>query len=126
VPSALHFSIGPADDHVRHVVVHVLVRVTHVAAEQHQRAIEERSVALLLLREIFDQVRQHLHVVLIDLRQLADLPRILAVMRHAVETSGRRRALRIRAAGEVACEEQCADARDVGLESEREQVETGS
>ena len=68
-------------------------------------------------------MRQHLDVVLVDLRELADLSRILAVMRHAVEAGGRCRAFRVRPAGEVAREEQRADARDVGLERQREQVE---
>ena len=70
-----------------------------------------------------DQVRQHLDVVLVDLRQLGDPPRILAVMRHAVEARRRRFALRVGAAGQVAGEEQRADAGDVGLERQRQQVE---
>ena len=52
-----------------------------------------------------------------------NLPRVLAVMRHAVEAGRRRLTFRIRPAGEVAREEQRADAGDVGLERQREQIE---
>src|SRR5262249_3793469 len=69
VAVALHASVQPSDEHVRDVVVHVLVRVAHVAAVEHERMIEQRAVAVLCLRETIDQVRQHLHVVLVDLRQ---------------------------------------------------------
>ena len=44
-------------------------------------------------------------------------------MRHAVEAGGRRLALRVGPAGQVAREEQRADAGDVGLERQRQQVE---
>ena len=67
-PLSLPFS--SADQHVRHVVVQVLVGVAHVAAVENQRMIEQRAVAVLGLRQLVDKVRQHLHVILVDLREL--------------------------------------------------------
>ena len=51
------------------------------------------------------------------------LLRIFAVMRDAVESGGGRFALRIRAAGEIAREQQRAHAGDVRLERQRQQIE---
>jgi hypothetical protein len=80
MPPAFELAVQPADRHVRDVVVHVLVGVPHVAAVEHQRLIQQRAVAVLLRREPVHQVRHHLDVILIDLRQLGDAARILAVM----------------------------------------------
>ncbi len=45
VAVALHLAVQGADEHVRHVVVHVLVGVPHIAAVENHRLIEQRSVA---------------------------------------------------------------------------------
>jgi hypothetical protein len=42
----------PADEHVGHVVVQVLVWITHVAAVQEQRMVEQRAVAVLGLGQL--------------------------------------------------------------------------
>ena len=73
--------------------------------------------------ELLDEVGQHLHVVLVDLRQLVDQVRIFAVMRATVERQRWRCAFRIDATGEVAREQQRADAGDIGLERQHLQVE---
>src|SRR5690606_34877349 len=55
-----HPAVVPAEDHVRNVVMQVLIRVAHVAAVQDQRMIEQRAVALLRARELVRKVREHL------------------------------------------------------------------
>src|SRR6267154_2155405 len=47
VAVALHLAVEGADEHVRDVVVDVLVRVAHVAAVEDERVIEQRPVAVL-------------------------------------------------------------------------------
>src|SRR5262245_25709515 len=42
VAAAFQLPCGAADEYVRYVVVHVLVRIAHVAAEENQRLIEQR------------------------------------------------------------------------------------
>ena len=85
----MQFAVVAADQDVRHVVVHVLVRVAHVAAVQQQRMIEQRAVAIVGVSQFVDEVRQHLHVILVDLRQLLDRIRIFAVVRAAMEAQRR-------------------------------------
>ncbi len=68
-------------------------------------------------------MRQHLDVILVDLRQLVDALRIFAVMRPAMETDGGRFAFGVSAAGEVAGKQQRAHAGDVRLEGQRQQIE---
>ena len=43
---AFQLAGSAADQHVRHVVVQVLVRVAHVRAVEHERVIEQRAVAI--------------------------------------------------------------------------------
>ena len=107
---------------MRHIVVDVLIGVPHIAAIEHQRMIEQRAVAVRGLGQVVDEVGQHLHVILIDLRERLDNLRIFAVMRHAVETGSGRFTGRVSAAGEVAGKQQRAHARDVGLESQGEKM----
>ena len=101
----------------------VLIRVAHVAAINNQRMIQQRSVAVGRSGKFVYEIRQHLHVILIDLRKLVDAFRILAMMRTAVETQRRSFALWIRAAREVARKQHGADPRDVGLEGESQKAE---
>src|SRR5215475_9832288 len=85
--------------------------------------IQQRAIALMNLGELLSEIRNHLHVVLVDLRELIDSSRILAMMGPAVEPQRRRFAFRICPARKIACKQERADARNVGLESKRQQVE---
>ena len=45
----------------------MLVAIAHTAAIQKQRMIQERSVTILCGLQLFHEVREYLHVILIDL-----------------------------------------------------------
>ena len=60
---------------------------------------------------------------LVDLRQLFDQIRIFTVVRTAMESQRRRFAFRIDTAGQIAREQHGADAGNVGLIAEHQQVE---
>ena len=46
MPVALELARGAADQHVRHVVMQMLVRIAHVAAVEDQRVIEQGAIAI--------------------------------------------------------------------------------
>jgi hypothetical protein len=85
--------------------------------------VEQRAVAVLGVGELLGEVRQHLHVILVDFRELFDQRRVLAVMRDAMEALIRGRAFRIAPSGQIAREQQGADAGDIGLVRQSQQVE---
>src|SRR6267378_7333359 len=64
--------------------------------------IQQGPVAVRRLVEPGDEMREHLDVILIDLRELGDSLWIFAVMRPTMEPHGRRFALGVRTARKVA------------------------
>src|SRR5438477_6406888 len=55
VTIALQLSIGAADNHVRYVLMAMLIRVPHVRAVEHQRVIEQSPVSVRRLRQPVDE-----------------------------------------------------------------------
>ena len=88
---ALELPRRSADQNVRHVVMQVLVRIAHVGAVEDQRMIQQRAVAIRSVLQLVDEIRQALHVILVELRIARDVLRILGVMRSAVEAGAARR-----------------------------------
>src|SRR5580658_7673102 len=87
---AFELPVQSAYQHMRHVEVDMLIGVSHVAAIENQRMIQQRAVAVGCLCHAVDEVGEHLDVILVDLRELLDFLRIFAVMRSAMETEGGR------------------------------------
>ena len=91
---AFELAVQSADQHMRHVVMDVLIGVPHVAAVENQRMIEQRAVAVRGLGKVRDQMGQHLDVILVDLRKLVDVASDLR--RDATRRGNPRWALRFR------------------------------
>ena len=77
---ALKRAVAAAGDHSREVERAVHVAVAQRRAEQHDRAIEQRAVAVLGLRQLLDEFGERRDVVGVDLRQLFPLLGIPAVV----------------------------------------------
>src|SRR5262249_20053172 len=82
---AFELTVRAADEKMRHVVVHVLVRVPHVGAVEHERRIEQRAVPVGDRLELLGEVAERRDVIPVDIGVAADLHRILLVVRGAVE-----------------------------------------
>src|ERR1044071_6789539 len=85
--------------------------------------IQQGPVAVRRLVESGDEMREHLDVILIDLRELGDSLWIFAVMRPTMEPHGRRFAFGVRAARQVAGKQQRSDTRNIRLKRQRQQIE---
>ena len=121
--ASLQLSVCSADQSMRHVIVQMLVRVSHVTAVENERMIQQRAVAIVGLLQLVDEMGGHLHVVLIELGEVGDSRRIFAMVRAAMEAQSGHFAFRVGPVGQVAPEQQRADACDVGAERKGEQVE---
>jgi hypothetical protein len=126
VTASAQLAVQAADQHVRHVVVHVLIRVAHVAAVQHQRLIEQRAVAVLRLASCSTRCASILtwYWLILESWRFAADPRRGATRPWNPDVGGL--AFRVGAPGEIAGEKQRADARDVGLEGQRQQDRTAA
>ena len=85
MPAALKLTRRAADQNVRHIVMQVLVGIAHVGAVENQRMIQQRAVAVGRVLQLVDEIRQALHVILVDVRVTLDVLRIFGVMRSPVE-----------------------------------------
>src|SRR6266446_10288021 len=110
--------IQAADQDVGYIIVKVLIGVTHIAAVEDQRVIEERTIPVRRLGECCHEMSEHPDMVLVELCVLRDSPRIFTVMRSAVESQRWRFAFRVGPSREVTRKQQCADACDICLEGE--------
>ena len=115
-------SVGASDEDVGDILMAMLIRVPHVRAVEHQRMIEQCPVSVLRLCQPVHEVRQHGDVIAIQSGVFRLSLFILAVMRAGMKRD-RDAAFRVRANGEVPCEEQRANAGDVCAKRQREQVE---
>ena len=122
VPSTLELRAAAARDHDRQVRVIVDVGVAHAAAQQVQRVIQQRAVAVGRRRQLLDQVGEQRHVVGVDLRQLDELLRVVDVMRHGMVRLGDAD-VGIGAGAGLARQLEGDDARGVGLERQHLEVE---
>ena len=118
---AFEFAAGAAEENDGQRVVVVLVAVTHAAAVENHRVIEQRSVAVLGGGELVDEVGEHGDVVLVDQGEVVHVRFVVGMVRGAVETAavgtfGERRGT------EVFRVHQRRDARDIALVGQREQV----
>ena len=121
VASAVDAGRLAADEGDRQVVVEVRVAVADAGAVEEQRVVEHHAVALRHRRQLLDQVRELLEVVLVDLVQPLEL-RCLVLMVRQRMVRVRDADLRIRAAADFAREHEGADAGQVGLVGQRQQV----
>jgi len=78
--SAFQATVVATEQDMRHIIVQMLVRITHVAAVQHQRVIQQAAVAVIGVLQLVDEVGQHLDVILVDLRELVDTTGIFTVV----------------------------------------------
>ena len=78
---ALELTRRAAHQNVRHIVVQVLVGIAHVGPVEDQRVVEQRAVAIRRLLQLVDEVREALHVVLVDVRIPLDVRWILGMVR---------------------------------------------
>src|SRR5688572_3368951 len=122
VSTALQAGGGAARDQDRQILVIMKAGVTHAAAVQIERMIEERAVTVRRVLHALEEVREQRHMECIDLRDRQELLGIVAVM-----TGGM---VRIRDAdldvapiALLARELERDDARDVGLERQNLQIE---
>ena len=113
---------GASRDDNRQVQVIVHIRVAHAAAEHDDRVIEQRAVAVGRGLQLLEVIGEQRHVIGVDLRQLLQLLRIVAVMRRRVVRLGHAD-LRIGARADFARHLERDDARHVGLQREHLQVE---
>jgi len=88
VAAALHFSAGSAGHEDRKRGVIVQVAVAHGAAVQNQGMIQQRSVAVLNVLHLVQQVGNQADVIGVDLGQLFEFLGIVLVMRSGVERIG--------------------------------------
>src|SRR6185437_5160623 len=84
VPAALHPAGGTAGDKDRQIVVVVPVGVTHTAAVQQQRMVQERTAAFARVPQFREELREQRDVEAIDPGHLLDLLGVVAVMREGV------------------------------------------
>src|SRR5215203_5422434 len=84
VAAALEPRASSTSDDDRQVRVIVNVGISHAAAEQIERVIEQRSIAIWRRLELLDEIREQRHVVRVDLGELHQLLRIVGVMRHGM------------------------------------------
>ena len=92
----------------------VNVRLAETASEQHQRAVEQRAVAVGRRLQLLEQIREHRDVELIDLDQLLDTLGIILVVRNGMVPVGNPD-LAIGPVAAVAAEHERSHARHVGL-----------
>ena len=121
---------GAPDKEVRHVVVVVLIRVTHIGAVHDQRVIQQRAVAIRDRPELLREVRHGGDVIPVDVRVAPHFCRVVLVVRLAMEAPAgaavrEQRTPRkgVRAACEIPRAEHRGHAGDVRLERQREHVE---
>ena len=74
-----------ADDHLRKRIGIVSVAVGHVAAEQNDRMVEHRAVAIRHVLEALDKLRENLGVIFLDEPQVRNAFRESAPVRRRVE-----------------------------------------
>ena len=98
------------------------VGLAHPAAEQDQRMIQQRAVAVRRLTESLEELGEQRHVVGVDLHEVLDVLRELEVMRHRVVRLGDAQ-VGIRDHAGVLRQHEAQDARDVGLVGQRRQLE---
>ncbi len=100
----------------------MLVAFAHAAAVQDHRVIEQRSVAVGRGRELVQELREQRDVTGVELDEIRDLLRVVAVMRHGVVRLGDAE-IGVDALAGVAAHHEGEDARDVRFVSQREQIE---
>ena len=122
VPAALEARASPAGHHDRQVRVIVDVGIAHAAAQQIERVVEQRAVAIGRRLQLLDQIREQRHVVRVDLGELDQLLGIVHVVRHRMMRLGHAD-VRVGPRAGLARQLERDDARDVGLERQHLQVE---
>src|SRR5438067_3265452 len=72
VDAALQLAAGVPGDEQRHALVVVDVRVAHRRSVDDQAVVEQRGITLAGVLQLLEQIRNHAHVVAVDLRELQD------------------------------------------------------
>ena len=114
--------IAPPASKRRQIVVLMAIAVAQAAAVDDHRVIQQRALAVLGRLHLAEEVAQHLDVVLVDLLKPLDLGRVVEVVRQAVVRVGHADRT-IRPVAALAADHERDDARQVGLERHRHQVE---
>ena len=119
---ALHLPVRASGKHNWQIVVRVNVRFTQAAAERHERMIEQRAVAIGRVLQLFQQIREHRDVKLVDLHQLLEPLGVPLVMRDGMVPIGDPD-FAVCAVAAVAAEHERGDARHVRLPGDDLHVE---
>src|SRR5688572_11592910 len=122
VAAALEPRASSTSDDDRQVRVIVDVGISHAAAEQIERVIEQRAVAIWRRLELLDQIREQRHMVRVDLGELHQLLRIVGVMRHRMMRLGHAD-VRVGSGARFPRQLERDDASHVSLERQHLQVE---
>ena len=107
---------GAAANHgIRDVEMAVLIAVAHVAAEEQDRVVEHRAIAVGHLGKLADELREHARVVGLHAREAVELCGVPLVMRERVERVGHADVVE-RHVADFGFHHEAHDARHVGLE----------
>ena len=114
-------TVRATDQRSRHVVPMVQQAVAHARAEVHERAVEQRTVAVRRVLQLLDELGELHHLIRRDARVLLDaLRRVLVVRRSVMRLFDAD--VHVAPAAALVAEHQAEDARDVALERDMEQV----
>ena len=81
---AFQLPVRRPGQHDRQIVVRVNVRFADAAAEQHERVVEQRAVAVGRVLQLLEQIREHGDVQLVYLDEFVDLLRVALMVRDGV------------------------------------------
>src|SRR6266850_3075619 len=73
-----------ANHDYRQVVVSMRIGISHAAAKEVDRVVQQRTFTVGRGPQLLQEVSEERYMVRINLRQLCELPRVVPVMRHRV------------------------------------------
>src|SRR5215469_2001793 len=121
MPSAFQVAAATADDCYRKVDWRVVIAVSHSRSVHENRMIQQRTISVLRILQLLDEMRVDGHVIRIDLRVLLDQMRLILMVRYRVMPF-RHADPRIRAVARLARDLHAAHTSDVALIGQVQQV----
>ena len=121
VAVALKRAAGAPGQHDRQRIMVVRVAVAHAAAVEDQRVIQQRAVAVRQLCELVEEVREQARVIAVQHREARLVVLVVGMMREDVEGIADA-ALRIHGIAQFLRQHEGADAGDLRLPGQRQQV----
>ena len=83
----LERAVDSADEDHGHFFMGVPMRIAHVASLVDQHVVQNAAVSVGYVLQLFDELRQILYVIPVDLGIVCDVLRLVAVMRRAMPRS---------------------------------------